>query len=175
MVTLKCALLILDAQNGFVQAGSFTREIDQIIKLAEHFKNKGLPIYLTQHRDPSDSSLIPVNTEKSAIDSRIASYSNMILTKEQPSAFKDNMLDRWLQEQEVSELVITGFNVEYCCLFNAIIAHEKGYSVTFIEDACATVNSDTTYEMPGLDIRDFISTILHWSGTINVVDTHEYL
>ena len=47
-------------------------------------------------------------------------------------------------------------NAEYCCLFSAIIASDRGYKVTYIEDATASVNNGGTYEMKDLDIVDFI-------------------
>ena len=46
--------------------------------------------------------------------------------------------------------------------------------MTFIEDATNTVNSSVEYEMEGLDIRDFVGTVLHWSNVIEVVDFEEY-
>ena len=56
-------------------------------------------------------------------------------------------------------MIICGFNTEYCGLFNAI----------------GTVNNADTYEMPGLDINDFVSTVLHWSGVIDVLDFDEFI
>ena len=51
---------------------------------------------------------------------------------------------------------------------------DKGYKVTYIEDATASVNSDDTYEMPGLDIIDFIGCILDWSGEVEVLYFEEF-
>ena len=55
------------------------------------------------------------------------------------------------------------------------ISYDRGYKVTFIEDATGTVNNEETYEMPGLDIRDFVGTALHWSNVIEVLDYEEYV
>ncbi|TSB48271.1 cysteine hydrolase family protein [Alkalicoccobacillus porphyridii] len=172
---MKSALLMLDVQKGFVQAGSFDTEINHITDIAEYFKQRKWPIYATKHFDSSSSSYIPAGTDLAEIDPRVVAYTNEILLKDQPSVFKNQLLEEWLQKEAITDLVIVGFNVEFCCLFNAIIAQEKGYSVTFIEDASATVNTETTYDMPGLDIRDFIATILHWSGTVSVMDTEEFI
>ena len=35
--------------------------------------------------------------------------------------------------------------------------------------------SDETYEMQGLDIKDFVGTVLHWSNVIEVLDYEEYV
>ena len=36
------------------------------------------------------------------------------------------------------------------------------------------MNDEDVYEMPGLDIRDFVGTVLHWSNVIEVLDLEEY-
>lgn len=60
-------------------------------------------------------------------------------------------------------------------MFTAIAAFDRGYNVTIIEDATGTANDEETYEMKGLDIRDFVGTVLHWSEVIEVLDYEEYL
>lgn len=60
-------------------------------------------------------------------------------------------------------------------MFTAISAFDRGYRVTFIEDATGTVNTEDTYEMKGLDIKDFVGTALHWSNVIEVLDYEEYV
>ena len=42
-------------------------------------------------------------------------------------------------------------------------------------NATGTVNTDETYEMPGLDIKDFVGTVLHWSNAIEVLAYEEYV
>ena len=74
----------------------------------------------------------------------------------------------------MDELVIIGLNTEFCCLFTAIAAYDRGFKVVFVEDATATVNNGEVYEMSDLDIPDFIGTVLHWSGSIEVLDMEEY-
>ena len=55
------------------------------------------------------------------------------------------------------------------------MANDRGFKTTYIEDAVGTVNNAETYEMPGLDINDFVSTVLHWSGVIDVLDFDEFI
>jgi len=71
-------------------------------------------------------------------------------------------------------VVITGLNAEYCCLFTAIIASDRGYKVTYIEDATGSVNDGDTYEMPGLDLVDFVGCVLDWSGQVEVLYFDEF-
>ncbi|PAF30043.1 hypothetical protein CHI14_19640 [Paenibacillus sp. 7516] len=98
----------------------------------------------------------------------------MVLEKNEPSGFSNNNLKPILESRKIEHLVIVGFNTEYCCLFTAINAHHEGYKVTFIEDATGTVNSEDTYDMKGLDIHDFIGSILNWSNCVEVLYYDEF-
>ena len=101
-------------------------------------------------------------------------YADVVIEKETPSAFFQTSLARKLEALEVDHLFIVGFNTEFCCQFTAIAAYDRGYQVTFIEEATGTINDSTVYEMQGLDIRDFVGTVLHWSDVIEVLDQDEY-
>ena len=57
--------------------------------------------------------------------------------------------------------------------FTAIAAYDRGFQTVFVEDATNTVNTADNYDMPGLDIRDFVATVLHWSNVIEVLDFEE--
>jgi nicotinamidase-related amidase len=172
---LKSALLMLDIQNGFTQAGDFNDVITRNQLLATHFQEQQGVVIMTRHIDSHEKSLIKDQTPNGELDASLHPLAHKVIEKQQPSAFLQTELDEYLKTNQITHLIVTGFNVEFCCLFNSIIAHEKGYHVTFIEDASATVNTDHTYDMPGLYIRDFIATILDWSGTIQVMDTDEYI
>ncbi len=78
-----------------------------------------------------------------------------MIEKRTPSAFFKTNLDKRLHSFGVTHVFITGFNTEFCPQFPAIVAFDREFKVTFIEDATATVNDDCVYEFPGLDIRNF--------------------
>ncbi len=59
-------------------------------------------------------------------------------------------------------------------MFTSISAFDRGYNVTFIKDATGTMNTEDTYKMKGLKIRDFVGTVLHWSSVMEVLDYEEY-
>ncbi len=60
-------------------------------------------------------------------------------------------------------------------MFTSIAARDRGYKVTFIEDGTGTVNDMETYEMPNLDIQDFVGSVLNWSNIIEVLYYEEYV
>ena len=101
-------------------------------------------------------------------------YADIVIEKKTPSSFFKTELGEKLKERGVNHVFITGFNTEFCCQFTAIAAFDRGYQVTFIENATGTVSDEDVYEMPGLDIRDFVGTVLHWSSVVEVLDLEEY-
>lgn len=169
------ALIVLDAQKGIVTAEDFSTQLAHIDRLMDEFNEANDLVIATKHCDEMKGSIIQEGTPGAEVDSTIVSKSNAIIEKSSPNAFIDTELSEILEEKEVEELIITGFNTEYCCLFTSIAGVDRGYDVTFIEDAIGTVNTGDIYEYEDLDITDFISTVLHWSGEISVLDFEEYL
>ena len=66
------------------------------------------------------------------------------------------------------------FSAKYS-MFTAISAFDRVYKVSFLEDATATVNTNEIYEMEGLDINDFVSSVLYTSNVIEELDDDEYV
>lgn len=168
------ALLVIDFQNGFLRMGDFSKEKERVKNLISDFKQKKQSIIFLRHMDENTESPVSVSSEGSDIDPELKSFADYVIDKSTPSAFFETNLHELLQSLGVNHVFITGFNTEYCPQFTAIAAFDRGYKVTFIEDATATVNNDAVYEFPGLDIRDFVGTVLHWSNVIEVLDYDEY-
>jgi len=169
------ALLVIDFQVGFLQMGDFNQEREKVEKLIKAFKDKEDPVIFIRHKDENGGSPIADGSEGGKIDSQLVKYADHIIEKTSPSAFFKTDLDARLESLGVDHIFITGFNTEYCPQFTAIAGYDRGYKVTFIEDATATINNDHTYEFPGIDIRDFVGSVLNWSNVIEVLDYEEYV
>lgn len=172
---MKKALLILDAQKGFLRHADLNKEYKTIKKMINIFKENNDLIIATKHVDENPDSIIYSNSESAELDNNILKACDQVFEKTVPSAFSNIDFLTFLADESVTDLIICGFNTEYCGLFNAIAANDRGYKTTYIEDAIGTVNNADTYEMPGLDINDFVSTVLHWSGVIDVLDFDEFI
>ncbi|MGT2867016.1 isochorismatase family protein [Streptococcus fryi] len=168
------ALVILDCQNGMFSRGKFEILRKNILKLQRIFKSNGDIIISTKHIDNDKESIIYSGNVDGLLDEQLSKSSNFIIEKDSPNIFKSKELNDILSDYQVNEIVITGFNAEYCCLFSSIIASDRGYKVTYIEDATATVNNGDTYEMQDLDIIDFVGCILDWSGEVEVLYFDEF-
>lgn len=169
------ALLVIDVQNGIIKLGDFKEEISLIEKVIKDFKKNNSPVIFMRHLDDAEESPLYKYSVGSELHSSLKDYADYIIEKQTPSSFFNTQLSNTLEKLGVNHLFITGFNTEFCCMFTAISGFDRGYKVTFIENATGTVNTDETYEMPGLDIRDFVGTVLHWSNAIEVLDFEEYV
>ena len=154
---------------------NFQLELHSIESIIQDFQMNEEPVIFI--RNLSDEETNPFNKElpSSELHHSLKKYADIIIEKKTPSAFFQTDLSDKLEKLGVDHLFITGFNTEFCCQFTAIAAFDRGYKVTFMEDATGTVNDETTYEMEGLDVRDLVGTVLHWSNVIEVLDQEEYV
>lgn len=169
------ALLVIDVQNGIVDYGDFSRELIYIERVIEDFEENNKPVIFVRHLDDEEESPLYKHGRGAEIHPSIRKHADVVVEKKTPSAFYHTNLSEILHERSIEHVYIVGFNTEFCCMFTAIAAFDRGYEVTFIEDATGTVGDEEAYEMPGLDIRDFVGTVLHWSGQIEVLDYEEYV
>lgn len=168
------ALLILDAQNGILNK-IYNESKEKILLLIDIFKKNNDLIISTRHIDDEKNSIINKDSQNSEIDEDIRKNTDYILEKLSPNVFMNTKLQEILKKNNISKLYVVGYNIEYCCLFTAIAAADRGYEVCLIEDACGTVNNGNTYDMDDLDIVDFIGCIFDWSGSVEVLYYDEYI
>ncbi|MBO1005110.1 isochorismatase family protein [Pseudogracilibacillus auburnensis] len=169
------ALLVIDVQNGIVNFGDFTEELSKMERVIKDFKRDKCPVIFMRHVDDVQESPLYRDSSGSELHNSLKEYAEYVIVKETPSSFFKTDLSDLLENLGVEHLFIIGFNTEFCCMFTAIAAFDRGYEVTLIEDSTGTVNTAETYEMPGLNIRDFVGTVLHWSEAIEVRDYEEYV
>jgi len=165
---MKKALIILDVQRGFV-SDKDQNQLQIIENLIGIFKKNRWPVIAFQHVDSHPQSPIQKGTHGAEIVDFVKENSDLIIEKKYPIAYKETKLQKILQHHEVEEIYIVGFNMEFCVLFTAIASADRGYKVTVVEDGCGTVNDNQTYEMEGLDIVDFVGSVLDWSEVIKDV------
>ena len=169
----KC-LIVLDVQQGLINLRDVSTTVEKIESVMAAFEQMNWPIVFTKHIDEKNEESSLYCTKADNLEIVVDTKQHLVLEKNKPSAFSNSELKNWLCDQQVEHVFIVGFNMEYCCLFTAIAAEHEGFQVTLIEDAAGTVNTEETYEMKGLDIPDFIGSILNWSGCIEVLYTDEF-
>ncbi|WP_288868404.1 isochorismatase family cysteine hydrolase [uncultured Parvimonas sp.] len=168
------ALLVLDVQKGIITQKDFSEELKNIEFLINDFKlNKNIVIF-TKHLSNYPENPLYRFGYGVEIDENLEKLADFIIEKERCNAFANTNLFKILSENNIEELYICGFNTEYCCLFASIIASDRGFRTILIEDATGTVGDEEVYEMPGLDIKDFVGSILNWSKEVEVLYLDEY-
>ncbi|MBP2001676.1 nicotinamidase-related amidase [Paenibacillus shirakamiensis] len=169
------ALLVIDVQKGIVDTRDFNLELSVMKQIIQDFKASQLPIICLKHIDNSEGSLLHNDSEGSELHEAIKNCADLVIEKQTPSAFFNTDLSIHLQRLDIDHLFLIGFETEFCCMFTAISAYDRGYSVTFLQEAIGTTNTDDSYQMPGIDIDRFVSNILLWSNVIEVIDHRQYL
>ncbi|WP_445486817.1 isochorismatase family protein [Niallia sp. 03133] len=169
------ALLVIDVQNGIVNIGDFKEELSLMESVIKGFKESSSPVIFMRHFDDSEESPLYKGSIGSELHSSLKGYADYVLEKQTPSSFFRTELSKTLEKLGVNHLFIIGFETEFCCMFTAISAFDRGYKVTFIENATGTGNTEETYDMQGLDIKDFVGKVLRWSNVMEVLDYTEYV
>src|SRR5699024_6555660 len=141
------ALLVIDVQNGIVSFGDFGTQLTYMEHIIQDFKIMDLPVIFMQHVDDMEESPLFKGSKGAELHLPFSEYPDYVLEKKTPSSFYKTGLASLLESLNVTQLFIIGFNTEFCCLFTAISAFDRGYEVTFIEDAAGTVNDEDTYDM----------------------------
>lgn len=169
------ALIVLDVQKGILKRKNFHQQLKKIHMLMDDFKKRNQVIIATRHLVVDSGNIFDPNSEDSKVEETITEKSEKIIEKDSPNALLNKELQGYLKLKEVNHLFIVGFNAEYCCLFTSIAGVDRGFEVTYIEDASGTVNNGETYEMKNLDIVDFVGSVLDWSGAVEVLYLDEYV
>ena len=130
----KRALLIVDIQNFYYPGGKAElyqpEKAGENAKLVlEHFREVGdLVVHIRHNFEPGGeihAVVAPIKGEK-------------VISKDQVNSFRDTDLQEYLQEHEITELVIVGMQTHMCVEAATRAAADLGYNTTVIEDACTT-------------------------------------
>jgi ureidoacrylate peracid hydrolase len=159
IVPKKCALLVIDMQNSFVEkeavfeAAKGRDIIPNINRLVVYAREHGMPIIWTQsqHSAPGGGLLLeryPVikhTRELWAGDHSFELYKDMVqpeasdvrIIKPKQDAFHDTNLDSIIKNLGKDTVIITGIATEVCCACTARGAFHREYKVIFLRDATA--------------------------------------
>ena len=156
----KCALLVIDMQNFFLEPKSPTftcggLAILQNVKSLIHvFREKDRPVIFTKHvhhPDHLDSGIMGwwwkgmciEGSPESEIHPAIAPLPNeKVVLKHRYSAFYNTDLDTVLRCLKIEDLVIAGIMTNMCCESTARDAYYRDYRVFFPADANGSINEE---------------------------------
>ena len=132
----KEALLLIDIQNIYFTPGPLLlhkpkEAAEKAARLLEKFRKEGKTVIHVQH----DFKILacinklvePLEDEK-------------IVHKEFPNSFLGTDLQDYLQENEITDLVVAGMMSHMCVDTTVRECQNYGYDVTVIDDACTTMS-----------------------------------
>jgi nicotinamidase-related amidase len=146
-ISTTTALIVIDVQKGFRDeqywgGNRCTPELEEnITMLLTTFRNAHLPIIFVKHDSIDTSSpLHPSNAGNELEDyvKPLATNNEPLLHKSVNSAFIGTDLEKRLQTQGTSTVVIVGLITNHCCETTARMAGNLGFNVLFVRDATAT-------------------------------------
>ena len=131
----KEALLLIDIQNVYFTPGPLLlhkpkEAAKNAARLLEKFRKEHKPVIHIQHNFKAFSGIYglvkPIDGEK-------------VIQKEKPSSFLGTDLLEYLQENEITHLVVAGMMTHMCVDTTVRACQDHGFEVTVIDDACATM------------------------------------
>jgi len=167
----KTALIIIDVQDFYFPGGAVPLEGPESAslnckKLLDKFRKADRSIVHVGHKVRSGGEfhpdVAPLDGEK-------------IVMKSEVSAFNGTELTAYLQENNITKLVICGMQTHMCVEGAVRAAYDLGFEVVLIGDACATrtlkIGDDT---VAGADVhKSTLGTLDRTYAT--VVDTETFL
>jgi nicotinamidase-related amidase len=164
----KTALLVIDVQKGLDDPSWGKRNNpdaeSNIALLLSEWRKHELPIIHIRHYSVgSNSPLRPELPGNEFKEEAQPLPEEKQFSKSVNSAFIGTELEKYLQEHQISSLVIVGLTTDHCVSASTRMAADLGFNVTLISDATAT------FEREGYDGALYSADDIH---KINLVSLH---
>lgn len=144
-VTLKIGLILIDIQNDYFKGGKYElfepeQAALQAKKILGFFREHQLPVFHVRHINtrPGASFFLPDTVGADFHETLKPFVGEDIIIKHRPDSFQDTDLKEKLDLKNIDALIICGMMTHMCIDTTVRRANNYGYSVTLIEDACAT-------------------------------------
>lgn len=136
------ALLVIDAQVGLVEVVVSGREKAAVIGgLVGQARSANVPVLFVQH--DSDEGILQVGSRGWKLHPEIGYRErDLVVRKRASDAFFQTSLEEELRERDVTEVIIVGFQTEFCIDTTARRATTLGLDVTLVEDAHSSCGNE---------------------------------
>ncbi len=170
----KRALLVLDVQKDFTAEGArMPVDRNQVVAMIENInstisefqKNVEPVIYIRNVFHKNDIANLfrrfaaVEGSSGIAFDDRLNVLSDQVFDKNQPDAFSNHELERYLISNQVSEITVTGVFADQCVYWTSRGALNRGYKVNYMVDAVAA-KSAKDIDNAVKSIKDFGAAIV---------------
>jgi len=179
---MKTALLLIDIQNDYFEGGTMTlvnadHASENARLLLETFRNNNLSVIHIQHiATKLGATFFLPDTAGADIHKNVQPTANeKVIIKHFPNSFRETGLMSFLQEKEITDLVICGMMTHMCIDATTRAAKDFGYNCILIGDACATRNLKINGEkVKAADVHNaFLAALNATYATVTI--TQDYL
>lgn len=142
--TMKKALILVDFQNDYFEGGAMalhgmTEALNNANLLVKEAKKNNWKIYTVQHFSTrKGATFFLPNTKGVALHSDFDIKDTTIIKKHFPNSFKETNLQKELDKENITNLVICGAMTHMCIDSTVRAGFDLGYKITLVHDACAT-------------------------------------
>jgi nicotinamidase-related amidase len=158
---MKKALLIIDIQNDYFPGGAHVLADPETaginaLKLLNTARKKNLEIIHIQHIAVNEGAdfFLPDTYGAEINDCVKPLDGEKVIIKNYPNSFRETGLLEYLQEKDITELVICGMMTDVCVDATVRAAMDLGFNTTVIGDACASRDRELYGEtVPAGDIQ----------------------
>ncbi len=165
-MTDKTALLLIDIQQGLVDAPEELHQADIIIArcadLLQRARAAGTPVFHMQHDGGPGDDLERLTPGWRLHGAVAPTDGEKVIEKSTSSGFVGGELDQRLRAAGITRLVIAGLQTDFCIDTNCRVACNLGYEVILATDA------HSTYDGSGLTAAQIIAHHNRILGTSSV-------
>jgi nicotinamidase-related amidase len=144
------ALLIIDVQNeyftGLLPITHPQGHLDNILAVMDKAETQGIPRIVVQHTFPQpDKPFFQRGTPEWELHADVKARSHdFYIEKHLPGSFTNTGLEKWLRENSIDTVTISGYMTHMCCDTTAREAVHRGFTVEFLSDATGTLPLSNT-------------------------------
>ncbi|AGK96102.1 cysteine hydrolase family protein [Clostridium pasteurianum] len=142
---MKSAIILIDIQNDYFECGKnelyLPKQAVVYAKQAlDFYRMNGLAVYHVQHISIQQGAtfFLPNSTGAEIHQSVLPKAGEKVFVKHTPNAFLKTGLSEELLQNNIHHIVICGMMSHMCIDTTVRAAHDLGFLVTVLEDACTT-------------------------------------
>jgi len=173
------ALIVVDVQKAFTTEPMAQERLSNMRSVVDFARDTGLTVVFTRSVRRSDEQDAPQNVYDvvpktyrgneptccagttdvdygGEIEPRPEEYE---ISKQRYDAFHGTKLDYYLRAEDIDTVLMTGISTNVCVEATARSAHERGYGVVYLEDACAS-HSRELHEAAIRNAENILGTVI---------------
>ncbi|MBS2011018.1 MAG: cysteine hydrolase [Cyanobacteria bacterium SZAS TMP-1] len=176
------ALIAVDIQNDYFPGGKWTlsgmdQAADNAARLLAAARAKGDLVVHVRHEFPTtEAPFFCPGSEGAQIHKKVLNQADEpVVVKQQINSFRDTKLKEILDAANIKDVTICGAMSHMCIDAVTRAAHDFGYNVTLVHDACATRDLDFNDQViPAAQVHAAYMSALGFAYA-KVVSTADYL